>query len=166
MLCQLDKNRVGAIAGMNGDIGVDKVSQDRATPSIPPSQRNLDRLPLFDARGLWHAAQGGNRILQTVARGDNCDDVTEACDFKIDVGIRIGQLGRNANSLAIAGFENTGPWHRSLVPRSSELMALEDPAGDEHANPCIYKGENPTAACRNRRAEAAVAGEHHAPRPG
>jgi hypothetical protein len=63
MLCQLGKNCVGAIAGMNGDIGVDKVSQDRATPSIPPSLRNLDWLPLFDARGLWHAAQGGNRIL-------------------------------------------------------------------------------------------------------
>jgi hypothetical protein len=56
MLCQLDKNCVGAIAGMNDDIGVDKVSQDRATPSIPRSQRNFDLLPLFDARGLWHAA--------------------------------------------------------------------------------------------------------------
>ena len=88
MLCQLDKNCIGDIAGMNGDIGVDKVSRDRATPSIPPSQRNFDRLPLFDAKGLWHAAQGGNRILQTVASRDDCEDVTEASDFKIDVGIR------------------------------------------------------------------------------
>jgi hypothetical protein len=52
MLHQLVKNRVGAVAGMNGDIGVDKVCQDRATPSIPPAQRNIDRLPLFDAGGL------------------------------------------------------------------------------------------------------------------
>jgi hypothetical protein len=52
MLCQLDKNCIGAIAGMNGDIGVDKVSRDRATPSIPPSQRNFDRLRFSTGEGF------------------------------------------------------------------------------------------------------------------
>jgi hypothetical protein len=71
MFCELGKNGVGAIAGMNRDIGIDEIGQDRAAPSIPPTQRNIDRLPFFDARGLWHAAQGGHRILQTVAGGND-----------------------------------------------------------------------------------------------
>jgi hypothetical protein len=112
MLCELGKNRLGAVAGMNRNIGVDEISQDRATLLIPPAQRNIDRLPFFDARGLWHAAQGGHRILQTVAGGKNRDDVTQSRNFKIDVGIRIGKLGRDANSLTVAGFERASPRHR------------------------------------------------------
>jgi len=114
MFCELRKNRVAAVAGMNGDIGVDQISQDRATPSIPPAQRNIDRLPPFDTRGLWHAAQGGHRILQTVVGRKNRDDVTQSCNFKIDVGIRIGKLGRDANGLTIAGFERASPRYRTL----------------------------------------------------
>ena len=56
MFCEPGKNRVGAVAGMNCDIAVDEISQDRAKPLIPLAQRNIDRLPFFDARGLWHAA--------------------------------------------------------------------------------------------------------------
>jgi hypothetical protein len=67
VFCELGKNRVGANAGMKRDIGVDEISRDRATPLIPPAQRNFGHLLLFDARGLWHAAQGGHRILQPVA---------------------------------------------------------------------------------------------------
>ena len=52
VLRQFDKNCVGAVAGMNGDVGIDQVCQDRTTPSIPPTQRNLYRLPIFDAGGL------------------------------------------------------------------------------------------------------------------
>ena len=111
MFCELGKNCVGAIAGMNRDIGVDEISQGRATPSIPPAQRNIDRLPFFNALGLWHAAQGGHRILQTVASGKNGDDVTQSRNFKIDVGIRIGKLGRDANGLTIVGFECASPRH-------------------------------------------------------
>jgi hypothetical protein len=104
MFCELGKNCVGAIAGMIREIGIDEVSQDCATPLIQRAQRNIDRLPFFDARGLWHAAQGGDHILQTIASRKNCDDVTQSRNLKIDVGIHIGKLGRNANSLAIAGF--------------------------------------------------------------
>jgi hypothetical protein len=125
MLRQLGKNCVGAVAGMDGDIGVDKISQDRTTASIPPTQRNIDRLPLFDAGGLWHAAQGCDSVLQTVASGKNCDHVTQTCDFKIDVGIRVGKLSRNANRLAVARFEHAGPGHRGLVPKLSEFVAAE-----------------------------------------
>jgi len=111
MLCQLVENRVGAVAGMNGDIGVEKVCQEPTTPSIPPTQRNIDRLPLLDVRGLWHAAQRGDCILQAVASGENRDDLTQSYDLEIYVGIRVGELGRYANSLAIAGFEHAGPSH-------------------------------------------------------
>ena len=111
MLCQLVENRVGAVAGMNGDISVEKVCQEPTTPSIPPTHRNIDRLPLLDVRGLWHAAQGGDCILQAVASGKNRDDLTQSYDLEIYVGIRVGELGRYANSLAIAGFEHAGPSH-------------------------------------------------------
>jgi hypothetical protein len=128
MLHQLVKNRVGAVAGMNGDIGVDKVCQDRATPSIPLAQRNIDRLPLFDAGGLWHAAQGGDPLLQTIASGKDCNDVTQSRDFEIDNGIGIGKLGRNAHSLAVAGFEHTGPRHRNSLLEVK--LPLQDIYGD------------------------------------
>jgi hypothetical protein len=112
MFCELGKNRVGAIAGINRDIGVDEIAQDGATPLIPAAQRNVDRLSLFDARGLWHAAQGGHYIFQTVAGRKNRDDVTQSRNFEIDVGIRIGKLGRDADRLTVAGFESASPRHR------------------------------------------------------
>src|SRR5215471_14587308 len=86
-----------------------------ASPSsVASASRNVDRLPFFDPRRLWHPAQDLDCILHTVARRKNRDDVTHSRDLEIDVGIRIGKLGRNANGLAIAGFEHAGPRHRSL----------------------------------------------------
>src|SRR5215831_6140552 len=85
-------------------------------PSIPLAQRNIDRLPLFDVTGLWHAAQGGDCILQAAASRENRDDISQSRDHEVDVGVRIGKLRRNADSLAIAGFEHSGPSHRSPTP--------------------------------------------------
>jgi hypothetical protein len=67
MLGQLGESRVGAIARMTGDIGVDEISQDRPTPSIPTAHRNIDRLPLFDASGFGmrrSAATASFRLLR------------------------------------------------------------------------------------------------------
>jgi hypothetical protein len=72
---------------VNSDVGVDEVCQQGATPSIRPAQRYINRPPFFYPTGLWHAAQGGNRVLQTVASRKNRDDVAQSCDFEIDVGI-------------------------------------------------------------------------------
>ena len=111
MLRQLVKNRVGAVAGVNGDISVEKVCQEPTTPSIPPTHRNIDQLPLLDVRGLWHAAQRSDCILQAIASGENRDDLTQSYDLEIYVGICVGELGRYANSLTIAGFKHAGPSH-------------------------------------------------------
>ena len=126
MFCELGKNRVGAIASINRDIGVDEIRQDRATPLIPRAQRNIDRLPFFNALGLWHAAQGRHRILLTVAGGKNRDDVTQSRYFKIDVGIRIGKLGGDANGLTVAGFECASPRHRISFQDQINRFARQD----------------------------------------
>jgi hypothetical protein len=148
MLCQLVENHVSAVAGMNGDISVEKVCQEPTTPSIPPTHRNIDRLPLLDVRGLWHAAQGGDCILQAVASGENRDDLTQSYDLEIYVGIRVGELGRYANSLAIAGFEHAGPRHGS-IPNLSASIARERMPASQHVNPCIYEAA-PAMGLSNR----------------
>jgi hypothetical protein len=63
MLCEFTKDGIGAVAGMNSDIGVDEISQDLTTRSISPAEGQFDGLPLFDVRRLWHAPQSGNCIL-------------------------------------------------------------------------------------------------------
>jgi hypothetical protein len=148
VLRELLKNRVGTVAGMDRDICVDKISPDRTTPLVPPAQRDIHRLPFFDLRGLWHPAQDRDRILQTVARRKNRDDVTHSRDLEIDVGIRIGELGRNANGLAIAGFEHAGPRHGS-IPNLSASIARERMPASQHVNPCIYEAA-PAMGLSNR----------------
>src|SRR5579883_1339185 len=81
-------------------------------PSISPAQRNLDRPALFDAGRLRHAAQRGDGVLQALAGRKDRDDVAEPRDLEIDVGIGIGELGRNPNGLAVARFEHARPRHR------------------------------------------------------
>jgi len=175
MLCELGKNRLGAVAGMNRNIGVDEISQDRATPLIPPVQRNIDRLPFFDARGFWHAAQGGHRILQTAAGGKNRDDVTQSRNFKIDVGIRIGKLGRDANRLTVAGFKRTGSRHRTLFQDQINALGHEGGVANWYVNPCIDGARDHTSdadidaelTAPSRSAEflrASVAARHGDPR--
>ena len=56
MLRQFVENGIRAVTGVDGDIGVDEVGHDRATPSIPLAHRDLDRLSLFDGGRLGHAA--------------------------------------------------------------------------------------------------------------
>src|SRR5947209_9184592 len=108
MLRELAQNGICPIARMNGDIGIDKVSQDNNTISISAAQGHFDRFSFFHPIWLRHPAQSCNRILQTVASGENRDDVAEAGDLEINLAIRIGEFRRNSNGLAVAGFENAG----------------------------------------------------------
>jgi hypothetical protein len=56
MFRQFVENGIRAVAGVDGDSGVDKVGHERATPSIPLTQGDLDRFSLFDGGRLGHAA--------------------------------------------------------------------------------------------------------------
>ena len=114
MLRQLGQDRIGAVTRMNGDVGVDKISQGGAGSVISP-QRNLDWASLFDAGGLGHAAQSGNRVPQTPAGGEDRDDVAKPGDLEIHICVGVGEFRRDTNCLAIAGFEHAGPSHRHLV---------------------------------------------------
>ena len=113
MLRQSDKDRLGTIASVNGDIGIDKVGQARTRCSISRAHRDFDGPPLLNPSRFWHATQSSHRVFQAVAGWKDCDDVAKPGDFQIDVGIGIGQLSRNANGLAVAGFEDAGARHRN-----------------------------------------------------
>jgi hypothetical protein len=140
MLRQSRKDGFGAIAGMNGDIRIEQVSQSAPGPLIAPAQGYFDRLPFFDPQWFWHAPQGSNRVFQAVAGWKDCDYVAKPGDFQIDVGIGISQLCRNANGLAITGFEHARPRHLSCFRDILKVFAPQMYRGARtNVNPCIYR---------------------------
>jgi hypothetical protein len=79
-----------------------RVSQESANPSVPASQRDIDRLSFFGHWRLGHAAELGHDFFQAIpSRGDR-DDVIETGNLQIDVGVGVGELRRDSNSLAVA----------------------------------------------------------------
>jgi hypothetical protein len=125
MLSQLPEDGVRTIAGMDRDVCVDKVGHYFVAASLL-AYGHFDRYSFLNAPRLWHTPQCRNYILQAVARGKDRNDITEARDFQINVRIGVGQLGRNPYRLAIAGFEDTGSWHRSFCPsiNAAQLRGL------------------------------------------
>ena len=96
-----------------------------AVASVISPQRNLDWASLFNAGGLRHAAQSGNRVSQAPTGREDRDDVAKPCDLEIHICVGVGELRRDTNGLAIAGFEYTGPRHRSLVLKLTDPLRFE-----------------------------------------
>ena len=111
MFGELIENLVRAIAGMNGDIGIDEVGHGFDGLSISSANRHFNRPPLFNMARLGHAPESSNDVTHTVARRKNRDDVAQTINFQIEFDIRIGKLRWDANRLAVTGFERASSGH-------------------------------------------------------
>ena len=111
MLDQTVEDRIRAVAGMNGNVGVEEIGHGGAGWLFLPPYRDIDRLPFLDTARLGHAPKRGHNIAHIGTGGKNGDDVAETGDFQIEIRIRVGQFCRYPNGLAVAGFEGSSPRH-------------------------------------------------------
>src|SRR5438105_1247231 len=140
---------------MNGNIGVEKVSQIDPSAIVSPF-RHFDRAAFLDARWLWHFSQRLDHPGQSCACGKDRDHIAVAADFEIDIDIVICKFRRDPNGLAVAGFENARPCHCKFqsmyihvyTPSSQSFQAVPLP---EHWSTADQPETKPTSTLRGGR---------------